>query len=269
MTNFNIKLKCYMVELYLNALRDLLRPPNQEPRELEIKESASGMVEISGVNEVELTSIAQTEQIFENGLAGRKTRKTLMNDASSRSHLIFSIIVDSTNVNTGVRTIGKLSFVDLAGSEKSSKTGTDVQGQEEANAINLSLSALGNVIAALSDGSKHVPYRNHILTKLMKDSLGGNAKTLMFVNCSPSVYNESETKNSLDYATRVKKIKNQVGKNVESKNSAKYREALNQMDSMLEKLKNVLRSSDKAQEWSKLEIEMNKPINPVENEDND
>lgn len=86
------------------------------------------MVEISGVNEVELTSIAQTEQIFENGLAGRKTRKTLMNDASSRSHLIFSIIVDSTNVNTGVRTIGKLSFVDLAGSEKSSKTGTDVQG---------------------------------------------------------------------------------------------------------------------------------------------
>jgi len=57
MTNFNIKLKCYMVELYLNALRDLLRPPNQEPRELEIKESASGMVEISGVNEVELTSI--------------------------------------------------------------------------------------------------------------------------------------------------------------------------------------------------------------------
>jgi hypothetical protein len=103
----------------------------------------------------------------------------------------------------------------------------------------------------------------------MKDSLGGNAKTLMFVNCSPSVYNENETKNSLDYATRVKKIKNQVGKNVESKNSAKYREALNQMDSMLEKLKNLLRSSDKAQEWSKLEIEMNKPTNPVENEENE
>jgi hypothetical protein len=138
-----------------------------------------------------------------------------MNDSSSRSHLIFSIICDSTNVNTGVRTIGKLSFVDLAGSEKSSKTGTDAEGLEEANAINLSLSALGNVISALSDGSKHIPYRNHPLTKLMKDSLGGTAKTLMFVNCSPSVYNESETKNSLDYATRVKKIKNIVAKNVE------------------------------------------------------
>lgn len=78
------------------------------------------------------------------------------------------------------------------------------------------MSALGNVISALSEGAKFIPYRNHILTKLMKDSLGGTAKTLMFVNCSPSVYNESETKNSLDYATRVKKIKNMVGKNIAS-----------------------------------------------------
>lgn len=76
MTNFDIKLKCYMVELYLNALRDLLRPPDVEPRDLEIKETPSGMVEIQGVTEVELTSISQTETIFENGLSGRKTRKT-------------------------------------------------------------------------------------------------------------------------------------------------------------------------------------------------
>ena len=208
MSNFDIRLKCYMVELYLNNLRDLLLPKGQPQQELEIKESPTGMIVINGVTEVELNSISQTEQIFEDGLAHRRTRKTNMNDASSRSHLIFSIIVDSTNVNTGVRTIGKLTFVDLAGSEKSAKTGTDAEGQEEANAINLSLSALGNVISALSEGAKFIPYRNHVLTKLMKDSLGGTAKTLMFVNCSPSVYNESETKNSLDYATRVKKIKN-------------------------------------------------------------
>ena len=86
------------------------------------------MVVINGVTEQELTSISKTEEIFEDGLARRKTRKTQMNDASSRSHLIFSITIDSTNVNTGVRTIGKLSFVDLAGSEKSSKTGTDKDG---------------------------------------------------------------------------------------------------------------------------------------------
>ena len=163
-----------------------------------------------------------------------------MNDESSRSHLIFSIIVDSTNVNTNVRTIGKLSFVDLAGSEKSSKTGTDGQGQAEANAINMSLSALGNVISALSEGAKFIPYRNHILTQLMKDSLGGTAKTLMFVNCSPSVYNESETKNSLEYATRVKKIKNNVNKNVESKEIQRYKEALGKMEDLMERVKDVL-----------------------------
>lgn len=197
-----------MVELYLNHLRDLLKDEHAPDEELEVKESTTGMVVINGVTEQVLTSISETEKIFEDGLSRRKTRKTQMNDSSSRSHLIFAIIIDSTNVNTGVRTIGKLSFVDLAGSEKSAKTGTDKEGQEEANAINLSLSALGNVISALSDGAKFIPYRNHILTKLMKDSLGGTAKTLMFVNCSPSVYNEPETKNSLDYATRVKKIKN-------------------------------------------------------------
>ena len=163
-----------------------------------------------------------------------------MIDSSSRSHLIFAIIIESTNVNTGVTTVGKLSFVDLAGSEKSSKTGTDAEGQEEANAINLSLSALGNVISALSDGSKFIPYRNHVLTKLMKDSLGGTAKTLMFVNCSPSVYNEAETKNSLEYATRVKKIKNTVNKNIQCKDVSKYREAMNTMDSVMEKLKRML-----------------------------
>jgi hypothetical protein len=173
-----------------------------------------------------------------------------MNDASSRSHLIFAIIIESTNVNTGVKTIGKLSFVDLAGSEKAAKSVTDAEGQEEANSINLSLSALGNVISALSEGSKFIPYRNHLLTKLMKDSLGGTAKTLMFVNCSPSVYNESETKNSLEYATRVKKIKNIVNKNVETKNVSKYREALNNLDGVFEKLKTMLRESDKAAEWT-------------------
>lgn len=149
-----------------------------------------------------------------------------MNDESSRSHLVFSIIIDTQNMNTTVRNVGKLSFVDLAGSEKSSKTGTNKEGQDEANAINMSLTALGNVIHALSAGDKHIPYRNHVLTKLMKDSLGGTAKTLMFVNCSPSVYNEAETKNSLDYATRVKKIKNNVTKNVETKETLKLKKCI-------------------------------------------
>lgn len=140
-----------------------------------------------------------------------------MNDESSRSHLIFSITIESTNKMNGKKQVGKLSFIDLAGSESSKKTGTDKEGQLEANAINQSLSALGNVISALAEGAKFIRYQENLLTRLMRDSLGGNAKTLMFVNCSPSVYNEMETKNSLEYAKRVKEIKNNPTLNLESK----------------------------------------------------
>jgi len=126
-------------------------------------------------------------------------------------------MIDVTNKINGKKTSGKISFVDLAGSEKSSKTQTDKEGQAEANAINQSLSALGNVISALAEGAKFIRYKESILTRVMQDSLGGNAKTLMFVNCSPSVYNDVETKNSLEYAKRVKEIKNNPTLNMETK----------------------------------------------------
>jgi hypothetical protein len=83
------------------------------------------MIVIKNVTEVTLTDVSMTEQIFEEGLSHRKTRKTAMNEASSRSHLVFSIIIDAYNLSTKVQTVGKLSFVDLAGSERSSKTGVD------------------------------------------------------------------------------------------------------------------------------------------------
>jgi hypothetical protein len=102
------------------------------------------------------------------------------------------------------------------------------------------LSALGNVITALSQGQDHIPYRDHPLTLLMKDSLGGTAKTLMFVNVSPSSYNEAESKNSMDYATRVKKIKNKVVKNVESVNSAHIKKMVGDQLLMIDKLKELL-----------------------------
>jgi hypothetical protein len=119
---------------------------------------------------------------------------------------------------TGKSHYGKLSFIDLAGSEKQKKTETDKEGLAEANAINSSLSALGMVITKLVEGSSHIPYNDNLLTKVMQDSLGGNSKTLMFVNVSPSVYNKDETKNSLEYAKRVKEIKNNPTQNIESKN---------------------------------------------------
>ena len=145
MDNFKTKLSCYMVEIYLDHLRDLLLPAGQQPTKLDPK-NINGQLHIPGVTEVDIEDVAQAEEIFEMGLSGRKVRKTAMNAESSRSHLIFAIKIESTNVNTGVLSRGKISFVDLAGSEKSSKTGTTKEGQEEANAINMSLSALGNVI---------------------------------------------------------------------------------------------------------------------------
>mmetsp|Transcript_24557 Transcript_24557/g.17276 ORF Transcript_24557/g.17276 Transcript_24557/m.17276 type:complete len:120 (-) Transcript_24557:72-431(-) len=108
------------------------------------------------------------------------------------------------------------------------------------------------VISALSDGKTHIPYRDHILTKLMKDSLGGTAKTLMFVNCSPSVYNEAETKNSLEYATRVKKIKNSVAKNVETKETAKLKNSIKGIESHIKALMDLLNASDKSAEAATL-----------------
>lgn len=147
-----------------------------------------------------------------------------MNRESSRSHLITSIVVTSTNLQTQNVTRGKLSFVDLAGSERVKKSGSAGDQLKEAQAINKSLSALGDVISALASEQVHIPYRNHKLTMLMSDSLGGTAKTLMFVNVSPTDYNLDETQSSLTYATRVRTIKNDVSRNEVSKDVIRLRQ---------------------------------------------
>ena len=112
---------------------------------------------------------------------------------------------------------------------------------------------MGNVIKALSEGNTHIPYRDHPLTKLMKDSLGGTAKTLMFVNVSPSAYNESESKNSMEYAQRVKKIKNKVNKNVESKEASYLKTTVIKLESLIDKYKEILLKSDMAGELPKIQ----------------
>ena len=167
---------------------------------------------------VDFTDAKELERVYYQGLDNRAMRSTDVNETSSRSHLIFFVYINRTDKRSGISTVSKIVFIDLAGSEKSSKTEiTDEVGKKEAISINQSLSSLGNVIHALSIGSKHIPYKDSILTRVMKDSLGGTAKTLMFVNCSPSVYNTAETKNSLRYAESAKKVTNKVSKGVETK----------------------------------------------------
>jgi hypothetical protein len=194
----------------------------------------------------------ECNKLFERGLGGRQTRKTLMNDESSRSHLIFQIMIDSTNLESGKKFSGKLSFIDLAGSESAKKTGTDKEGLAEANAINQSLSALGNVISALAEGSSFIRYKENLLTRLMQDSLGGNSKTLMFVNCSPSAFNASETKNSLEYAKRVKLIKNNPTLTVESKALGRARNKITSQQAYIDELKMTIIKSDKSAELKEL-----------------
>ena len=104
---------------------------------------------------------------------------------------------------------GKITLVDLAGCERVKKSGAEAQALKEAQSINTSLSALGNVVSAVLSGQKHIPYRSNILTLLMSDTVGGNAKAQMFVNISPADYNAEESENSLTFAQRVKQVKNQ------------------------------------------------------------
>eukprot|EP00438_Fugacium_kawagutii_P006519 Skav209112 [mRNA] locus=scaffold179:226225:239983:+ [translate_table: standard] len=130
-------------------------------------------------------------------LKSQRVAATKMNADSSRSHLIFIVTIESTNKKSKQVSSGKLTLCDLAGSERLKKSEVTGEQMKEAQSINKSLTALGDVIEALTKGAKHVPYRNHRLTQLLSDSLGGNAKTLMFVNCSPASGNLDETSAAL------------------------------------------------------------------------
>lgn len=220
---FSFSLKAYMLELYQDTLIDLLLPKNAKRLRLEIKKDSKGMVSVENVTVVSISTFDELKSIIQKGSEQRHTSGTQMNDESSRSHLILSIVIESTNLQTQSVARGKLSFVDLAGSERVKKSGSSGSQLKEAQSINKSLSALGDVISALSSGGQHIPYRNHKLTMLMSDSLGGNAKTLMFVNVSPAESNLDETYNSLMYASRVRSIVNDPSKNISSKEVARLK----------------------------------------------
>ncbi|KAG5534424.1 hypothetical protein RHGRI_022523 [Rhododendron griersonianum] len=224
--NVQFSLKVNMVELYQDVLVDLLLPKNSKRLKLDIKKDSKGMVSIDNVTVVSISTLDELNSIIRRGSEQRHTSGTGTNEHSSRSHVILSIVVESTNLQTQSVARGKLSFVDLAGSERTKKSGSHGVQLKEAQSINKSLSALGDVISALFSGNQHIPYRNHKLTMLMSDSLGGNAKTLMFVNISPAETNLDETNNSLTYASRVRAVVNDPKKNVSSKEVLRLKKLL-------------------------------------------
>lgn len=193
------------VEIYNEEIRDLLSKNNK----LEIREIPSLGVYIKDLVGCPVSSVESMVDLMNRGNTNRITRSTMMNDVSSRSHAIFSIRIEMKDKITNKSTTGKLNLVDLAGSERLVKTHATGERLREASSINQSLSVLGNVISALVDGKgTHIPYRNSKLTRLLKDSLGGNSKTAMIAMLSPSELDYDESLCTLRYASRVKFIKN-------------------------------------------------------------
>ncbi|KAK6828106.1 hypothetical protein PG987_011447 [Apiospora arundinis] len=201
------------MEIYMERIRDLLQPQNDN---LPVHEEKNRGVYVKGLLEIYVSSVQEVFEVMRRGGNARAVAATNMNQESSRSHSIFVITITQKNVETGSAKSGQLFLVDLAGSEKVGKTGASGQTLEEAKKINKSLSALGMVINALTDGkSSHVPYRDSKLTRILQESLGGNSRTTLIINCSPSSYNDAETLSTLRFGMRAKSIKNKAKVNAE------------------------------------------------------
>lgn len=227
------------LEIYNEEILDLLGVGGKT--KCDIKEHPERGVFVNGLSMHKVKSVNDCRVIMDQGWRNRATGSTLMNADSSRSHSIFTIYLEMicNDADTGREMLraGKLNLVDLAGSERQSKTGAVGDRLKEATKINLSLSALGNVISALVDANtKHVPYRDSKLTRLLQDSLGGNTKTLMIACLSPADNNYEESLSTLRYANRAKNIKNKPVINEDPKDALlrQYKEEIARLKSMLE-----------------------------------
>ncbi|KAK4263065.1 hypothetical protein QN277_028541 [Acacia crassicarpa] len=234
---FAYEINVSVLEVYNEQIRDLLAS-GPSSKKLEIKQVSEGSHHVPGVVEAQPNNIEEAWSILQTGSNARAVGSNNVNEHSSRSHCMLCITVKTKNLINGECTKSKLWLVDLAGSERLAKT--DVQGVrlKEAQNINKSLSALGDVISALASKSSHIPYRNSKLTHLLQDSLGGDSKALMFVQISPSDQDLSETLSSLNFATRVRGVEmGPVKKQIDTSE-------LQKVKAMLEKARNDCRTKD-------------------------
>ncbi|XP_052390788.1 kinesin-like protein KIF13B isoform X4 [Carassius gibelio] len=205
------------MEIYNEKVRDLLDPKGSR-QALRVREHKVLGPYVDGLSRLAVTSYKDIESLMSEGNKSRTVAATNMNEESSRSHAVFNIILTHTlrDLKTGTsgEKVSKLSLVDLAGSERADKTGAGGERLKEGSNINRSLTTLGLVISALAEQgagknkSKFVPYRDSVLTWLLKDSLGGNSRTAMVAAVSPAADNYDETLSTLRYADRAKSIVN-------------------------------------------------------------
>jgi len=217
----DMEVRLSMFEIYNETVKDLLAPgaqhkvgwdddsPGNSARDagqLKITSDKRGNVHVEGLSEHKVDGLSRGLSLVEYGQEVRATGATNLNEHSSRSHLLIRIGVRTVDKRSGERAAGKMFLVDLAGSENVQQSGAEGKALKEAIGINKSLAALHDVMMSLSAKDHHVPYRNSMLTRVLADSLGGNAKCLMFVMVSPSLRERSITQATLKFAGRCKNI---------------------------------------------------------------
>ncbi|EFA83711.1 kinesin family member 3 [Heterostelium album PN500] len=236
--NIEFIVKASYIEIYMERIRDLL---DVRKDNLKVREEKGKGVWVDGTTEVYIYREDDILEVMRAGQANRAIAETKMNAESSRSHSIFILTIQQKNLKEGSNKSGKLYLVDLAGSEKIAKTGAQGLTLDEAKMINKSLSSLGNVINALTDGkSTHIPYRDSKLTRVLQESLGGNSRTTLIINCSPSSYNETETLSTLRFGNRAKSIKNKAKINQE-RSAAELKILLSKAEKEIESLKDYIK----------------------------
>ena len=211
-SNVEFTLKVSYFEVYNEEIRDLL---DLSKGKLSIHEDRTGKPFVKGLSEHAVASPEEILDLIEDGKSNRHVSVTNMNEHSSRSHSVFIFQVCQENIESKRKLLGKLYLVDLAGSEKAKKTGAEGNTLNEAKSINMSLLCLGNVIEGLVLKKSHISYRDSKLTRILQESLGGNARTTIAICCSPSTFNELETKNTILFGSRAKTIKNTIVRNEE------------------------------------------------------
>uniref|UniRef100_A0A8C3R8E0 Kinesin family member 13A n=1 Tax=Cyanoderma ruficeps TaxID=181631 RepID=A0A8C3R8E0_9PASS len=238
------KVEVSYMEIYNEKVRDLLDPKGSR-QSLKVREYKVLGPYVDGLSQLAVTNFEDIESLMSEGNKSRTVAATNMNEESSRSHAVFNIIVTQTlydlhSGNSGEK-VSKVSLVDLAGSERVSKTGAAGERLKEGSNINKSLSTLGLVISSLADQAagkgknKFVPYRDSVLTWLLKDNLGGNSQTAMIATISPAADNYEETLSTLRYADRAKRIVNHAVVN-EDPNARVIRELREEVEKLKEQL---------------------------------
>ena len=251
------------LQIYNESIDDLLK---SEKKHLSIRESHKKGIYVEGLSEWAVCSPNDIYALLERGAQSRIRAQTKMNDVSSRSHAVFTIILEQMKISKGKKKFkcGKLNLVDLAGSERVKLSGASGKQLDESRRINKSLSALGNVINALTDPkTKHIPYRDSKLTRLLQNSLGGNCKTSMIAMISPYDGSFNESISTLNFAKRAKSIRIKASINEEVNQNAlisQYETELSRLRKELEEKNEIINNNAfiKKIEMEKIQAEKDK-----------